>query len=480
MNEKRYFRTLFCTAALATGLLAAGCADDTLTIGGDDADKYQYVEQTYCSLRNTETLRMQSSVGIYEGRAASFELSVNLSRTMRQAADFRIAVDAGYLEEYNRLHGTEYELWPSLSGVELEEEGLTVVAPGYKVSEGVTVTLAEAAPAAEGKVYAIPFTVTPGTEGVETTGEGAHHLLFVENRGTVPDAGKGDVKVVMVLEVNDTNPLNVLEWTMAESGKPLCDYMVIFAANINYDEASGRPYIFNNPNVQYLLDHRAEFIRPLQDRGIKVLVGILNNHDRAGVAQLADPTAHDFARELKNYCEAFELDGVMFDDEYAATGDGPAFVAKNSRAGAYLCYATKRAMPHKTVSVYAYLTLKSFLPSYVFNGMMPGDYVDFAVADYRESISVMNFPGSTQSQIGGKSLQLRQHESISTVGARSIRDAGYGYVMTFGMDPKVYSTMLQTEVHSNLGKGLYDEDVVFSGYYYEKNSTERKRFAEYN
>ena len=84
--------------------------------------------------------------------------------------------------------------------------------------------------------------------------------------------------------------------------------MVLFAANINYDAASGRPYVKCNPNVQYLLDNNETLIQPLRKRGIKVILGILGNHDMAGVAQLSPQGCKDFARELARYCYAYDLE----------------------------------------------------------------------------------------------------------------------------------------------------------------------------
>ena len=43
--------------------------------------------------------------------------------------------------------------------------------------------------------------------------------------------------------------------------------------------------MLNNPNVQFLLDNNEQFLQPLRKRGMKVILGILGNHDAAGVAQ---------------------------------------------------------------------------------------------------------------------------------------------------------------------------------------------------
>ena len=64
-------------------------------------------------------------------------------------------------------------------------------------------------------------------------------------------------KVMMYIEVNDTNPLNALEFVLKDSGKLFFDDIILFSANINYNAETGRVYVLNNPNVQFLLDAEA-------------------------------------------------------------------------------------------------------------------------------------------------------------------------------------------------------------------------------
>lgn len=97
--------------------------------------------------------------------------------------------------------------------------------------------------------------------------------------------------------------------------------VVLFAANINYDAEAGRPRVQCNPNVQYLLDNNETLLQPLRRRGVKVLLGLLGNHDITGLAQLSEQGAKDFAREVAQYCKAYNLDGVNYDDEYSNSPD---------------------------------------------------------------------------------------------------------------------------------------------------------------
>lgn len=142
------------------------------------------------------------------------------------------------------------------------------------------------------------------------------------------------------MEVNDANPLNNLSFTLKSNGKPLVDALIIFSANINYNVETGRVYIFNNENVQALLDNREHYLKPLQDRGIKVILGLLGNHDRSGVANMSKETAQVFAQEVKAMCDAYKLDGIFIDDEYSAyetSNITPGFVYPSREAAARLC-----------------------------------------------------------------------------------------------------------------------------------------------
>ena len=88
----------------------------------------------------------------------------------------------------------------------------------------------------------------------------------------------GEKETFLYFEVNDTNPLNALQFRM-EDGRYLWNYVCLFAANINYNKETGEIYVFCNPQVQYILDHNEEILQPLRKRGIKVILGLLVNHD---------------------------------------------------------------------------------------------------------------------------------------------------------------------------------------------------------
>ena len=131
-----------------------------------------------------------------------------------------------------------------------------------------------------------------------------------------------------------------------EDGHLLIDYLVLFAYNINYDAEKGRVYCFANPQCQYILDHYDEIIKPLRERGMKVIISVLGNHDMAGLAQLSDWGAREWAKEVAEACRVYKLDGVNLDDEYSAAPDlsNPWFTSHSGAAAARLAYELKVAM----------------------------------------------------------------------------------------------------------------------------------------
>ncbi|MDR0411089.1 MAG: hypothetical protein LBH75_03860 [Treponema sp.] len=164
----------------------------------------------------------------------------------------------------------------------------------------------------------------PGLFGTPVTGK----------TGTAPSAGKvGDkiiagtnqkVKIGVYIEVNDHNPLNAGSYIL-EDGTYLFDYVILFAANIRNRNRNGTgtedPYVHLNENVQYLLSNNTKYIKPLQDKGIKVVLGLLGDHDGVSFGSMNDTDRTAFANDVKRVLDLYQLDGVDFDDEWASKED---------------------------------------------------------------------------------------------------------------------------------------------------------------
>ncbi|MDR3116028.1 MAG: fibronectin type III domain-containing protein [Treponema sp.] len=159
--------------------------------------------------------------------------------------------------------------------------------------------------------------------------------------GTAPATGKsGDkiipgtgakVKTIVYIEVNDDNPLNAGSYIL-EDGTYLFDHVTLFAANIRNrncaKETSEKhgckengPHVHLNENVRHILQNRNKYLKPLQDKGIKVLLGLLGDHDGIGFGSMSDKERETFIADLKQDVELYGLDGVDFDDEWASKED---------------------------------------------------------------------------------------------------------------------------------------------------------------
>lgn len=383
MNTKKYLKYSFLPLALMLGGLAfTACTDDIE--GGKPVDEgaYDAVKRVDGMLLDVTSNKNESVIELRSDKHQT-EVFFRLTKAPQKGVDVKIEMDPAYLEIYNAEHGTEFELFPA-ADVAIDREGKLLLAPDEIRSVGVGVTLAAGSELQEGTTYLLPLKATSSTEGITLSEKAQHAVYLVKDLRAQSDSYKGPdaVRNVCYFEVNDTNPLNALEFVLKDSGKLFFDDIILFSANINYNAETGRVYVLNNPNVQFLLDNNEQFLQPLRKRGMKVILGILGNHDAAGVAQLSDMGCREFAKELAAYCNAYNLDGVGFDDEYSNSPDlsNPWFAPWSSAAASRLLYETKKAMPDKTVMVYYLGAIGSRIPSV--DGVEPGMFVDYAVADY--------------------------------------------------------------------------------------------------
>ena len=90
-------------------------------------------------------------------------------------------------------------------------------------------------------------------------------------------------------------------------------------------------------------------------------------------------------------------------------------------------YECKAVMPEKIVSLYNLGNMYSSSLQ-VIDGIEPGQYCDYAVADYGGAAGPGT--GMTLKQCAGMSIELRRGSGNSSEStARSRKEAGYGYYM---------------------------------------------------
>lgn len=395
-------------------------------------------------------------------------VKVKLSVTAAAASDVEVKLfyDEGYLREYNYINKEQGEavLYPK-EKVTIPADGKMVLKAGQTESEEVEVKL-DATGLSMGSPYLLPLYLKAVENAAVKQAECRVNVL-------VRKQNPKQIKNVVYFEVNDCNPLNALEYELAD-GTPFFDAVILFAANINFNRAEDVVYLSNNPNVQALLDDSEIYLQPLRKKGIKVYLGLLGNHDAAGLCQLSDWGAQQWAQEVAEACKTYKLDGVNLDDEYSSSPDlsNHWFAPRSAAAGARLCYELKKALkatcPWETeVSTFAYGQLYS-LPTSVKDletgeGQPISKWLDFHVANYGGTTSP--YGDLTKAQCSGMSLELnRGYGSITEDSARNMKNQGYGWCMWFAFDPSGTGTVNSNRYRSDgfikaAAKGFYDQEL---------------------
>ncbi len=376
--------------------------------------------------------------------AVTASVKVTLASPAESNVVVELALDPEYLPEYSFITGDTYAAVPE-EAVTLGDS-YVVIPAGETESEPVEVVI-DGASLGFGQGYLVPV-VAKVKSGDATFAMDAKRVNYV-----VMKANPRTTKQVVYLEVNDCNPLNILEYNL-EDGTPFFDAVILFAANINYDSVNDVVYLHNNPNVQALLDESDVYLQPLRKKGIKVYLGLLGNHDAAGLAQLSDWGAQEWAKEVAEACRVYKLDGVNLDDEYSGYPDtsNPWFTNQSASAGARLCYELKKAMAEECywptdVSLFEWGALYN-LPEVTIDGVThkQSEFIDWTCANYGSASSP--YGDLTYANCSGASIQLNYSNTIYDSTLSTIKDTGYGWVMWFAFDPSGTGGIANNRSHS--------------------------------
>lgn len=458
-------------AALFSAALAVSCtADDIMTgMQGNDGDMNAIYEQQIV-LRDANEQSSSAVIELYkEGHSTS--LSLHTTRIEEIDIEAQVIIDEEYVAAYNEKNGSAFTAYPA-SAVTLGNEGKATIAAGQN-NASVAVKINPAQLEA-GKDYMLSLAVK-----ADNADKAGRCNYFIKDMTTLTTCDKGEDKPkgYLIFEVNDVNPLNALSYEL-EDGRLVWDVVVLFAANINHHPDKNCPYLKCNPNVQFLLDNNEQYLQPLRKRGMKVLLAVLGNHDQAGCAQLSQVGAQVFAEELANYCKAYNLDGVCFDDEYSDSPDlsNPHYTRQSLEAAARLCYETKQAMPDKLVTVYAYGDMYPWRPNTGVDnvdGVDADQWLDIVVPDYGSK----TFPIGQMSykKCAGLAMEFNRGygSSLDKYTAKQLISGGYGWFMGFAPNPN------RTLSWQRLAGGcqeLYGSDIKKPQYYYKKNDTKPYKF----
>lgn len=426
-----------------------------------------------------------SDVGFVEFKDSyTLDLYLRSSKSVEGTASVTLSYDPAVLAAYNSGSGTEVAAFPE-GNVILPDGGRLSIDNGKLTSVAYGIRLTANANLNPETTYAVPLSVKP--DNAIMARDADSFIILVRDCTKFPGTekyydGKPGMKIVGVIEVNDVNPLNTMGFTLKESGKQFFDIVVLFSANINYNDQTGRVYVSRNENVQALLDQREKYLKPLQERGIKVVLGILGNHDISGISTLKPELAKSFATEVKNLCDAYELDGVFLDDEYtdydgAASTTIPGFQAQSTEAASRMAYEIRKAQPSRLLISYRYEALYSAV---AVDGMEPGQIFDLVLNDYFvTSNPVDTYPGLKISQAGTGSWNCSDYsqwipansyysEYFSLTG---MRDEGYGALMIFNFNnnPDYWLSPYIIRDMGNTAMDFWNAELEYDNSWYRKD-----------
>lgn len=321
-------------------------------------------------------------------------------------------------------------------------------------------------------LFAVATLISSCTKDVEPEADNAAATIVTRAAGDTPAP-------TAYIEVNDTNPLNVLMYRNADN-TPFFKITKVFAANIN--DNGSEPCLYLNDNVTEVLVPSAgstttghyKYVQPIRQDGGKVLLTILGDHQGVGVANLTAANQAKFAKILTWAVEEYGLDGIDFDDEWSKYGENPNFPTSvpGSFNGliAHLRDSLDAHFPndHKLITAYHYNDATNLSSAAVGDmdfawtvGFGPNLYYTpsspWTNAKWSAQMPNMNYTFST--------LQLNQIKNRS---AQS-KNAGMGAIA--GYDMRVHTERDPLPALQKIGEGAFNGTVTRSGSAYTKDWT---------
>ncbi len=298
--------------------------------------------------------------------------------------------------------------------------------------------------------------------------DGDYVKLTEEHKKPLPPNHKDKytepLKMIAYVETNNWDIRNMGQFILKDTKEPVFDMVVLFAANMNYDAKNQKRYIFFNDKLQPIIKNPELYIKPLQDRGIKVIIDILPNHQGVGYNNFQSyDEALEFAREAKMWTDKLGIDGWDIDEEYAEYHKQPQLYT-NGRSGLWYARAMKEVMPDKLLTAYDF-----GLPFYSFStdehGKKAKDYIDFIVSNYY--VRSTNSIGLARKQYAANSIEANGGTGGAGYAAAYNLQEGNGGLMFFNIRGDEIRSGDTAKNLSEATQHFYGQDCIFSGKYHK-------------
>ena len=199
-----------------------------------------------------------------------------------------------------------------------------------------------------------------------------------------------DLFTVLYVNVEEWSPIaaNILAYirfnkeNFTFTYKTIGNIVNLRPAMVGYDQLTGRCLFSLSPDLRYVLENSARYIRPLQNMGRKVCVCIQGGGKGLGFCNMTDTQIADFSAQVKEVVELYGLDGINLRDEgsgYGKEGMPP----MNTTSYPKLIKSLREAMPDKLLTlVDKEEPTEYFHDVALCGGIEVGRYIDYAWHGY--------------------------------------------------------------------------------------------------
>ena len=278
---------------------------------------------------------------------------------------------------------------------------------------------------------------------------------------TTRAVGEKTPKFTVYIETNDINPLNAGEYYFCNSSprEEVVDHVILFASNIRGNATSA--WLHHNQNQTHILNNVSTLVQPLQNKGIKVLLGLLGDHTGVGFANLNSDMIDSFAQQVATCVNTKGLDGVLLDDEYARYDLAPAGLpTPSSSILSSLILKLRELLPTKKIMVFWYDNYMQGISPAAINA------IDYFHPNYGCHYPTSGIPASKWSK-----LTIRETNQGGTTPNQQLIHScsndydGYGEVMLFNLRP----TSTTTNIMNWFSDNLWEKTVCWTGTVHPKN-----------
>lgn len=257
--------------------------------------------------------------------------------------------------------------------------------------------------------------------------ESSRNSTLLQTKGL----GDKEPMVAVYIETNDTNPLNAGDYYL-QDGTTFYDCVQLFSANIHRKLVNGvyQPSLYFNEKMVNIFENGGvqNYIQPLQEQGIAVLMCVIGNWQNIGLSTMNDTQTTQFAQILSFAVDKYGLDGICFGDEYAGVNT----VVSGSYSNIILKF--RELQPNAIITVFDWGATSSISSA----AAAEIDYVYHGYYGYYLTHSYSNVTGIMSDRWSPISLTLGNTYSASTLNtirlwSSNAYNADYAAIMHFNL-----------------------------------------------